>query len=74
MAISLSQLCENAERSYSMRLIAGSGGVENTVRWVHIVEDSEVPDFLHGNELIFTTGIAHSGNEWLRDFVISLKA
>ena len=74
MAISLSQLCENAERSYSMRLIAGSGGVENTVRWVHIVEDSEVPDFLHGNELIFTTGIAHSGNEWLKDFVISLKA
>ena len=42
MAISLSQLCENAERSYSMRLIAGSGGVENTVRWVHIVEESEV--------------------------------
>lgn len=74
MAISLSQLCENAERSYSMRLAAGSGGLENTVRWVHIVEDSEVPDFLHGNELIFTTGIAHRGNEWLKDFVVSLKA
>ena len=52
MAISLSQLCEDAEKSYSMRLVAGSGGMENTVRWVHIVEDSEVPDFLHGNELI----------------------
>ena len=74
MAISLSQLCENAEKSYSMRLVAGSGGMENTVRWVHIVEDSEVPDFLHGNELIFTTGIAHVGIEWLKDFVISLKA
>ena len=74
MAISLSQLCEDAEKSYSMRLVAGSGGMENTVRWVHIVEDSEVPDFLHGNELIFTTGIAHVGIEWLKDFVISLKA
>ena len=74
MAISLSQLCANAEKSYAMRLIAGAGGMENTVRWVHIVEDSEVPDFLHGNELIFTTGIAHSGNEWLKDFVVSLKA
>ena len=74
MAISLSQLCENAEKSYSMRLVAGAGGMENTVRWVHIVEDSEVPDFLHGNELIFTTGIAHVGIEWLKDFVISLKA
>ena len=74
MAISLSQLCENVEKSYSMKLVAGSGGMENTVRWVHIVEDSEVPDFLHGNELIFTTGIAHVGIEWLKDFVISLKA
>lgn len=73
MAISLSQLCANAEKSYAMKLIAGIGGTENTVRWVHIVEDSEVPDFLHGNELIFTTGIGHSGNEWLRDFVISLR-
>lgn len=74
MAISLSQLCDNAEKTYSMRLIAGAGGMENTVRWVHIVEDSEVPDFLHGNELIFTTGIAHRGNDWLKDFVVSLKA
>lgn len=73
MAISLSQLCANAEKNYAMKLIAGIGGMENTVRWVHIVEDSEVPDFLHGNELIFTTGIGHSGNEWLRDFVISLR-
>ena len=74
MAISLSQLCVNAEKSYAMKLIAGSGGLENTVRWVHIVEDSEVPDFLHGNELIFTTGIAHSGTDWLKGFAESLKA
>ena len=53
MAISLLQLCTNVERKYSMKLIAGSAGLENTVRWVHMVEDSEVPDFLHGNELIF---------------------
>jgi len=45
----------------------------NTVRWVHIIEDSEVPDFLHGNELIFTTGIGHVGNEWLKSFTVSLK-
>ena len=73
MAISLSQLCANSEEKYSMRLMAGSAGLENSVRWVHIVEDSEVPDFLHGNELIFTTGIGHSGNEWLIDFTSSLK-
>ena len=38
-----------------------------------MVEDIEVPDFLHGNELVFTTGIAHFGNEWLLDFVTGLK-
>lgn len=73
MAITLTQLCRNAEKNYNMKLIAGRGGMDNTVRWVHMVEDSEVPDFLHGNELVFTTGIGHSGNDWLEPFVKGLK-
>ena len=73
MAISLSQLCANAEKDHEMKLIAGCAGLENTVRWVHMVEDSEVPGFLHGNELIFTTGIGHVGNEWLKEFTVSLR-
>lgn len=73
MAITLTQLCRNAEQAYNMKLIAGSGGMENTVRWVHMVEDSEVPGFLHGNELVFTTGIGHFGSDWLSNFVKSLK-
>lgn len=73
MAISLAQLCRNAEKSYEMKLIAGRGGLDNTVRWVHMVEDSDVPSFLHGNELVFTTGIGHTGSDWLIPFVKSLK-
>lgn len=73
MSISLMQICKNAESKYNMKLVAGRDGMENMVRWVHMVEDSEVPDFLHGNELVFTTGIGHSGNEWLVSFAISLK-
>ncbi len=73
MAITLVQLCRNAEQTYYMKLIAGSGGMDNTVRWVHMVEDSEVPDFLNGNELVFTTGIGHYGTDWLPAFVKSLK-
>lgn len=69
MAITLAKLCENTEKTYGMKLIAGKAGLENYVRWVHIVEDSEVPDFMHGNELVFTTGISHKGNGWLLDFV-----
>lgn len=73
MAITLSQLCRNAEKNYNMKLVAGRRGMDNTVRWVHMVEDSEVPDFLHGNELVFTTGIGHVGNDWLDPFVRKLK-
>ena len=45
MAITIAKLCENAKAKYDMELVAGKGGVENTVRWVHMVEDKEVPTF-----------------------------
>jgi len=74
MAITLAKLCKDCEAKYNMKLIAGNGGMENTVRWVHMVEDSEVPDFLHGNELVFTTGIGHiSDGNHLTGFVRKLK-
>lgn len=73
MPITLRRLCKNAESSYNMKLIAGRGGLDCTVRWVHMVEDSGIPDLLHGSELIFTTGIGYSGNDWLEPFVKELK-
>ncbi|MFI3227597.1 MAG: PucR family transcriptional regulator ligand-binding domain-containing protein [Clostridia bacterium] len=73
MAITLSRLCKNTEKIYDLKLIAGRGGLENTVRWVHMVEDMEVPDFLHGNELVFTTGIANHKQNWMLYFVKTLK-
>ena len=50
MPISLSRLCENTEKSYQLRLIAGRDGLDNPVRWVHMIEDPEVTGFIHGNE------------------------
>lgn len=74
MAITLAKLCEDTEKKYNMKLLAGSGGLENIVRWVHMVEDREVPDFLHGNELVFTTGIGHiNGGGGLTTFVKNLR-
>ncbi len=73
MALTLSNLYKKAEKNYSLKLIAGGKGMENTVRWVHMVEDTEVPDFLHGNELVFTTGIANHQPNWLLYFVKNLK-
>ena len=57
MAVTLDKLYISIEEKYNMKLVAGKDGLKNVIRWVHMVEDSEVPNFLHGNELIFTTGI-----------------
>ena len=72
MAVTVRQLFKNAEQLYRAKLIAGEEGLENLVEWVHIVEDSEVGLFLHGGELVFTTGIADGSDEWLMDFAKNL--
>ena len=72
MSITLSKLCKDTASKYNMCLVAGKQGMENTVRWVHIIEDREVPEFLHGNELVFTTGIGHVGSDPLLNFVKKL--
>jgi predicted DNA-binding protein YlxM (UPF0122 family) len=73
MAITLSRLCANTEKIYNLKLLAGNNGMDKYVRWVHIIEDCEVPNFLHDNELIFTTGIGQHEQGWLLGFVKSLK-
>lgn len=52
MALTLSQLCVNVEKTYQMKLVAGEDGMDNVVRWVHIIEDVEVSHFINGQELV----------------------
>lgn len=73
MSIILKQLCSDTETKYNLKLIAGEKGMTSTVRWVHMVEDRQVPDFLHGGELVFTTGIGHIGKDPLLTFVKRLR-
>ena len=72
MAITLQRLCEKANYLYGMRVLAGEKGMDNIVQWVHEVEDVETGSFLHGNELVFTTGIAQQGSDWLVPFAREL--
>lgn len=72
MALTLSQICVNAEKTYQMKLIAGEDGMDNVVRWVHIIEDVEVSHFIEGQELVFTTGIAQHGVNWLMPYAEQL--
>ena len=57
MSITVSKLCANAQANYVMKLVAGKEGLGNYVRWVHLVENANVSLFLHGNEMVFMTGV-----------------
>ncbi|MBU2700732.1 hypothetical protein Ga0466249_001837 [Sporomusaceae bacterium BoRhaA] len=72
MTIRLEKIRKKAEQTYQMQLIAGDGGLENIIQWVHMIEDEQVATFLRGNELVFTTGIGHSDATWLSGFVQGL--
>lgn len=73
MALPMEKLYKNCIARYRMRLIAGNEGMNNLVKWVHIVEDEEVPAFLHGGELVFTAGIRSKiAKDWLRTFAENL--
>ncbi|MGI6012581.1 MAG: PucR family transcriptional regulator [Ruminococcus sp.] len=74
MGVTLQQLCENSSKLYHMVLIAGRGGMQNCVQWVHTLEDEEASEFINGGELIFTTGIGHRDLSWLLNFAKSLKS
>lgn len=39
-------------------VVAGAGGLERRVRWVHIAEIADIAPLLRGGELVLTTGIA----------------
>lgn len=72
MAITLRHLCRYAKETYGMIQICGESNMNNMVNWVHMLEDPETASFLHGSEIIFTTGIGHDSTEWLIDFVAGL--
>lgn len=72
MAITLSHLCKYATENYGMRLICGEENMNNLVNWVHMLEDPETSRFLHGQELIFSTGIGHDNTDWFLEFTKGL--
>lgn len=71
MAVSLINLYNKIKSidGQQIDLVAGEKGLNNVVRWVHIVEINELTSFLEGNELIFTTGMTIKNNEDLLELV-----
>lgn len=54
-------------------VLAGRTGLTRAVRWVHVLELSEVEGLLRGGELVLTTGIAlPTSNDGLRRYIGAL--
>lgn len=45
------------------KIVAGLSGLSRTVRWVHILEVTDIRTLIHGGELVLTTGTAFQMNE-----------
>lgn len=72
MAISVRNLYELTKDKYKIKLIAGEEGLDNDVRWMYFMEDTEVADFLYGREFVITTGLTKKDEKWFMDLVNKL--
>ena len=72
MSITVGKLFGNGTVLYQMKLLAGQKGLNNLVEWVHIIENDEVSEFLHGKEVVFTSGILNNNDGWLLEYAKKL--
>lgn len=47
----------NLKHLEEMRLVAGKGGMDRVIRWIHVVESPQGSEWLKGGELLFITGV-----------------
>ena len=52
-----------------IKLVAGQNGLDRTVTWPYVGQTSSVSQWVHGGELLFITGIAHSADK-LKDLIL----
>lgn len=57
MSITCGSVLNMPELKKDIRLLAGTRGLSNAIRWTHVLESVEAIQFLVGNELTFLTGI-----------------
>ena len=72
MSITVGKLFGNGTVLYQMKLLAGQKGLNNLVEWVHIIENDQVSEFLHGREVVFTSGILNKNEGWLLEYAKKL--
>ena len=72
MAIKLQSLYEAINNQFDVILHTNSF-FNKEVTWIHTVEQGEFSHLLHGDELIFNSGLNFTSQDWLKEFLKSLK-
>ncbi|MDQ0243723.1 galactitol-specific phosphotransferase system IIB component [Bacillus fengqiuensis] len=60
--LSIKEILEN-RNFQDAKVIAGKAGLYQTVKWIHVMEVTEVEKLLNGNELILSTGVGWKGDK-----------
>lgn len=73
MALELQELLDDCPET-GLELLAGSDGLSHRITWVHVLESTMLSDYLGGDELILTTGVALHDDADLLSYVRALYA
>lgn len=73
MAVPLQKLLDMVQ-DQEVTVWAGREGLDHMVRWVHMVEGTEISSFLEGGEMVFVTGIALGDRLTLFDLVRDIQS
>jgi len=68
MAVALETLYAEIDPAHNVRLLT-KGCFHKMIDWMHMVEDMDFIPFLHGDELVFNSGINYVSNEWLKIYI-----
>lgn len=73
MAVALEELYREIAPEYGVVLQTESC-FQKVIEWIHMIEDKQFINLLHGNELILNTGVPYVSTEWLRDYIEKLHS
>lgn len=73
MAVRFWEIYEKTHEIYKLQLLAGKGGLNHVVGWVHMLEDETIINRFSGQELAVTTGIKAKEPDWLLHVVSAMK-
>ena len=72
MAVALETLYSEIDPAHHVQLLTKSC-FHKMIDWMHMVEDMDFVQFLHGDELVFNSGINYVSEEWLQKYIGALN-